>query len=546
MASSFYALNGAPPNTDLSLAEQLAQQILTSNYELWLALGNVGTEQDYLDSVTGPAGPQGPAGDTGPTGPQGIQGITGDTGATGPTGPAGPTGPTGPQGIQGIQGDTGAAGPTGPTGPQGIQGIQGDTGATGPRGYSVLGGAVDPTTEGIDGDYYINTTSYDIFGPKAAGVWGTGTTLVGPQGPQGIQGPTGPTGPEGPQGPAGSNGTNGTDGKTVLSGAVAPTTEGVDGDFYIDTVANLIYGPKSGTWGTGTSIVGPQGIQGDQGPQGIQGLTGDTGAAGSNGTDGKTVLSGIVAPTTEGVDGDFYIDTVANLIYGPKASGVWGAGTSIVGPQGIQGIDGPQGPQGVQGDPGAAGAGVPTGGTTGQVLKKVSATDYDTFWDTGGGGGSTLEVSPTEPVAPATGTGWLDTSVTLEQDSLYDLAVSNGFVGTLTQYLDSLVGPQGPQGDQGIQGIQGIQGYSILNGTAVPTSEGIDGDFYIKTDTNDLYGPKTGGAWGSPTNLVGPQGIQGEQGIQGIQGVQGDTGLTGVVIGTVAPGDTGQLWLDTN
>jgi len=30
------------------------------------------------------------------------------------------------------------------------------------------------------------------------------------------------------------------------------------------------------------------------------------------------------------VDGDFYINTVANTIFGPKAAGVWGSGTSIV------------------------------------------------------------------------------------------------------------------------------------------------------------------------------------------------------------------------
>jgi hypothetical protein len=54
---------------------------------------------------------------------------------------------------------------------------------------------------------------------------------------------------------------------------------------------------------------------------------------------------------------------------------------------------GPQGPPGTAGAPGAAGAagqGVPTGGTTGQVLQKVSATNYDTAWATpaAGGGGT--------------------------------------------------------------------------------------------------------------------------------------------------------------
>lgn len=37
--------------------------------------------------------------------------------------------------------------------------------------------------------------------------------------------------------------------------------------------------------------------------------------------------------------------------------------------------------KGDKGDTGATGAGVPIGGTTGQVLVKVSATDYDTTWD---------------------------------------------------------------------------------------------------------------------------------------------------------------------
>lgn len=49
------------------------------------------------------------------------------------------------------------------------------------------------------------------------------------------------------------------------------------------------------------------------------------------------------------------------------------------------------GPAGATGAAGADGQGVPTGGTTGQVLAKVSGDDYDTEWvaQTGGGGGAT-------------------------------------------------------------------------------------------------------------------------------------------------------------
>lgn len=62
------------------------------------------------------------------------------------------------------------------------------TGIEGEAGKSVLNGTVDPTTEGVDGDFYINTNSYEIFGPKTAGNWGSGTSLVGDEGPTGPNG----------------------------------------------------------------------------------------------------------------------------------------------------------------------------------------------------------------------------------------------------------------------------------------------------------------------------------------------------------------------
>lgn len=43
-------------------------------------------------------------------------------------------------------------------------------------------------------------------------------------------------------------------------------------------------------------------------------------------------------------------------------------------------VVGPQGPQGPQGDPGTNGVGVPVGGSAGQLLSKVSGTNYDTAW----------------------------------------------------------------------------------------------------------------------------------------------------------------------
>ena len=64
------------------------------------------------------------------------------------------------------------------------------------------------------------------------------------------------------------------------------------------------------------------------------------------------------------------------------------------GDPGAQGEPGPQGNPGPQGAPGAAGPGVASGGTTGQVLKKKSDTDYDTEWGDESGGGGLPETTP--------------------------------------------------------------------------------------------------------------------------------------------------------
>ena len=73
-------------------------------------------------------------------------------------------------------------------------------------------------------------------------------------------------------------------------------------------------------------------------------------------------------------------------------------------------------------------------------------------------------------------------------------------------------GPKGDKGDTGTQGDPGADGKTVLSGTAAPgAAVGTDGDFYIRTTTSDLYGPKgctTAGSWGGcgPTSLKGAQG----------------------------------------
>ena len=86
-------------------------------------------------------------------------------------------------------------------GPPGPQGIPGGPGPQGIPGNTVLYGSADPTPLiGVDENFYINTTTDFMFGPKSGGAWPVGTSLIGPQGPQGAKGDQGNQGPQGTPG----------------------------------------------------------------------------------------------------------------------------------------------------------------------------------------------------------------------------------------------------------------------------------------------------------------------------------------------------------
>jgi hypothetical protein len=106
-------------------------------------------------------------------------------------------------------------GPRGATGPRGASGPQGSPGANGQDGTSVLSGLGVPSDViGSNGDFYLDTSTYKIYGPKAGGTWSDAyvATLIGPQGP------IGPTGSPGLQGSPGLNGSPGVQGSPGPSG----------------------------------------------------------------------------------------------------------------------------------------------------------------------------------------------------------------------------------------------------------------------------------------------------------------------------------------
>jgi hypothetical protein len=342
----------------------------TTNGQFTLVARFNGTEAygdvlGYFNTITPNSGPVGPTGPTGPTGPAGA------IGATGPQGIQGPVGPIGPQGLQGIQG------------PQGVQGLTGTTGATGADGRTVLNGTVAPNDAlGVPGDFYLDTTTNVLYGPKAGGTWpATGVSLVGPAGPTGATGATGPagadgaTGATGPAGATGANGAQGPQGEVGPQGATGPAgPTGATGAAGA-TGATGAQGPVGATGPQGpqgdtgaTGPVGPQGPQGLQGVQGAVGPAGPQGATGADGLDGNTVLNGAGAPgAAVGVNGDFYVDLATTTLYGPKAGGTWPAtGVPLVGPAGPTGATGATGAQGPQGEVGPQGATGPAGPTGAQ------------------------------------------------------------------------------------------------------------------------------------------------------------------------------------
>ncbi|MGB4775386.1 MAG: hypothetical protein WBP45_09455, partial [Daejeonella sp.] len=309
---------------------------------------------------------------------------------------------------------------------------------------TVLNGTNPPTTEGAAGDFYINTSNYQIFGPKTAlGGWGTGVSLLG--GPAGV------------------------DGKTILSGTTIPddATQGKNGDFYIKTgTTPLIYGPKTAQgWGPATGL-----------------------ASGNPGVDGRTILSGTAAPAG-GNPGDFYLNTSTATLYGPKIGLTWPqTGTSLTGPAGAKGSDGNSGPTGPRG---ADGTSVVIKGTratfnelpsSGNTISDGYLTQDGRLWvftgaNTGVNGSGWTDAGnirgPEGPQGPAGANG---TSVVIDggADTFSQLPpsaqISHGYLVRDTGNLWVYTGPntgfngsgwtnagliQGPAGSTGAQGPQG-------------------------------------------------------------------------------------------
>ena len=167
---------------------------------------------------------------------------------------------------------------------------------------------------GVDGDFYIDVTTFMIYGPKKNGKWPTGVSLKGPQGSDGKVGEKGTSGAvgtgtkgdkgeKGDKGDKGDRGEKGERGATGASGESGP--QGVAGAMGATGAtgpagpagpagAQGAAGPAGAEGSPGaTGLQGVQGEKGDKGDKGDQGVPGQTGAKGDTGDVGPICPSGV-------------------------------------------------------------------------------------------------------------------------------------------------------------------------------------------------------------------------------------------------------------
>ena len=151
---------------------------------------------------------------------------------------------------------------------------------------TVLNGKGAPSnTLGINGDFYIDTRSLLISGPKKSGKWPVARSLQGSNGTNGTDGRNGTdaknvstassvAGPAGPQGERGEKGIDGIAGASGAAGAAG--VAGLSG----------AAGPAGATGPAGSGATGAQGPSGSNGTNGTNGSAGGTGLTGARGETG--------------------------------------------------------------------------------------------------------------------------------------------------------------------------------------------------------------------------------------------------------------------
>ncbi|MDE5421332.1 collagen-like protein [Ancylomarina sp. DW003] len=171
---------------------------------------------------------------------------------------------------------SGDDGEIGPDGLKGEQGVQGEVGPAGADGSIIYSGEGEPAADtGIKGDYYCDSSTGMLYGPKKENASWEGSDSFslkgqngtnGTNGTNGQDGTNGTNGQDGADGTDGINGQDGTNGSKIFSGEGIPSNNfGNTGDYYLDKGTYTFYGPAvtdeegDTTWGLGLMLKGADG-----------------------------------------------------------------------------------------------------------------------------------------------------------------------------------------------------------------------------------------------------------------------------------------------
>ena len=416
--------------------------------------------------------------------------------------------------------------------------VKGATGAEGGNKWYV--GSTDPQQNnpaGNQGDFYLNTTSYDLFRAGEDGNW----SKVG-----NIRGGQGDTGAEGPQGPKGEGFSISKVYASVEEMNSGYVSDGLEqGDFVIitsdveseDNAKLYVKGPSQ--YDFVTDMSGATGIQGEQGIQGIQGIS--------------LRMKGAWAAETPYVNNTSYIDLVTHegqtyaCLEDHTSSADFATDNAkwiLIAQKGADGAKGEQGPAGQDGKS-AYEIAVENGDMSGSEEAWLASLKGEKG-DTGNTG--------------ATGTSmrmkgsWAAETDYVNDAQYVDIVVNGGATYACTTSHHSsaefttdaanwiMIAAKGDTGAQGVQGEKGDKGdaFSIakIYTSVAEMNEGFatddvpQGGFVLintgnveDADNAKLY-VKDAEAYVYLTDLSGSAGIQGPPGEDGADGATGATGTS--------------------